>query len=144
MPLHDRSVYLIYTRYLERVPMFRSCSEEELNHIADLASARTVAEGEDIIRQGDLADDFFIIVTGTAEVSRDGETIASLEPGDYFGELALFDRALRNATVTATSEVELVSFPRDAFEDLLDTVGSLRNAVMVGMARRLHELEGRA
>ena len=124
--------------------MFRSCSEEELNHIADLASARTAVEGEDIIRQGDLAEEFFIIVSGSADVSRDGETIASLEPGDYFGELALFDRALRNATVTATSEVELVSFSRDAFQDLLDTVVSVRSAVMVGMARRLHELEGRA
>ena len=124
--------------------MFRSCSEEELNHIADLASARTAVEGEDIIRQGDLAEEFFIIVSGSADVSRDGDTIASLEPGDYFGELALFDRALRNATVTATSEVELVSFSRDAFQDLLDTVVSVRSAVMVGMARRLHELEGRA
>jgi CRP-like cAMP-binding protein len=124
--------------------MFRSCPEEVLNHIADLASARTADEGEDIIRQGDLADEFFIIVSGSADVSRDGETIASLEPGDYFGELALFDRALRNATVTATSPVELVTFSRDAFEDLLDTVSSLRSAVMVGMARRLHELEGRA
>jgi len=124
--------------------MFRSCSEEELNHIADLASARTAVEGEDIIRQGDLAEEFFIIVSGSADVCRDGDTIASLEPGDYFGELALFDRALRNATVTATSEVELVSFSRDAFQDLLDTVVSVRSAVMVGMARRLHELEGRA
>ncbi|HEV2309889.1 MAG TPA: cyclic nucleotide-binding domain-containing protein [Acidimicrobiia bacterium] len=144
MPLHDRSVYLMYTRFLERIPMFRSCSEEELNHVADLASGSSVDEGETIIKQGDLADEFFVIVSGTAEVSRDGKTIASLEPGDYFGELALFDHALRNATVTATSPVELVSFSRDAFEELLDAVGSLRHAVMVGMARRLHELEGRA
>ena len=144
MPLHERSLYVMYTTYLERIPMFRSCSEEELTHVADLASATTVAEGQEIIRQGDLAEDFFVLVSGSADVVRDGTRIASLGPGDYFGELALFDRALRNASVIATSPVEFVSFSRDAFDELLDEVGSLRSALMSGMAKRLHELEGRA
>jgi CRP-like cAMP-binding protein len=144
MPLHERSLYLMYTTYLERIPMFRSCSEAELNHIADLASATTVAEDQEIIRQGDLAEDFFVIASGSADVLRDGKRIAALGPGDYFGELALFDRALRNATVIATSPVEIVSFSRSAFDELLDEVGSLRTALLSGMAKRLHELEGRA
>lgn len=144
MPLHERSLYVMYTSYLERVPMFRSCSEDELNRIADLASATEIAEGHEIIRQGDLAEDFFVIVSGSADVVRDDKTIASLGPGDYFGELALFDRALRNATVVATSPVEIVSFSRDAFDELADNVGSLRSALLTGMAKRLHELEGRA
>jgi CRP-like cAMP-binding protein len=144
MPLHERSLYVTYTTYLEQIPMFRSCSETELDHIADLASATTVAEDQTIIQQGDLADEFFVIVSGSAHVIRDGKPIASLEPGDYFGELALFDRALRNATVTATSPVELVSFSRGAFDELLNEVGSLRSALLTGMAKRLHELEGRA
>jgi CRP-like cAMP-binding protein len=124
--------------------MFRSCSEDELNRIADLASATKVAEGQEIIKQGDLADEFFVIVSGSADVKRDGKTIASLGAGDYFGELALFDRALRNASVMATSAVELVSFSRGAFDELLDEVGFLRSALLTGMAKRLHELEGRA
>ena len=144
MPLHDRALYVMYTTYLERIPMFRSCSEDELNRISDLASATTAAEGEPIIQQGDLAEEFFVIVSGSADVTRDGKFVASLEPGDYFGELALFDRALRNATVTATSPTELVSFSGGAFDELLDKVGSLRGALLTGMARRLHELEGRA
>jgi CRP-like cAMP-binding protein len=144
MPLHDRSLYVMYTTYLQRIPMFRSCSPDELDRIADLGSSMTVAEGQEIIRQGDLAEEFFVIVSGSADVTRDREAVATLGPGDYFGELALFDRALRNATVTATSPTELVSFTRGAFDELLDEVGSLRSALISGMARRLHELEGRA
>jgi CRP-like cAMP-binding protein len=144
MPLNERSLYLKYTTYLERIPMFRSCSEDELNRIADLASATTVPEGQEIIQQGDLADEFFVIVSGSADVVRDDKRVAPLGPGDYFGELALFDRALRNATVVATAPVELVSFSRSAFNELLDKVGSLRSALLSGMAKRLHELEGRA
>ncbi len=144
MPLYERSLYVMYTTYLQRIPMFRSCTEDELNRIADLASATNVPEGQEIIRQGDLADEFFVIVSGSADVTRDGKSIASLGTGDYFGELALFDRALRNATVTATSPVELVLFSRGAFDELLDKVDSLRSALLTGMAKRLHELEGRA
>ena len=85
-----------------------------------------------------------MITKGTAVVSRDGAPIASLGPGDYFGELVLFDPAQRNATVTARSTTTLVSVSRGTFRELLGEVSSLRDALLSGMARRLHKLEGRA
>ena len=138
---YDRS---LYTMFLKQVPMLRSCSQEEIDHIADLGVAIIASEGQDIVRQGDVGSQFFVITNGSVDVSRDGDTVASLGPGDYFGELALFDSAPRNATVTATAPTTLVSVSSGTFRDLLGEVSSLRDALLTGMAKRLHELEGRA
>jgi len=141
MAEYDRSQY---TTFLKQVPMLRSCSAEEIDHIADLGVVIQAPEGQDIVRQGGAGNQFFVITHGTVQVSRDGEIVASLGPGDYFGELALFDSAPRNATVTSTSAATLVSVSGGTFRELLGEVGSLRDALLSGMARRLHELEGRA
>ena len=138
---YDRS---LYTMYLQQVPMLRSCSQEEIDHIAELGIAISTPEGQNIINQGEAGNQFFVITNGTAQVSRDGKPVASLGPGDYFGELALFDSGPRNATVTATSSTTLVSVSRNTFRELLGEVSSLRDALLSGMAKRLHELEGRA
>ena len=138
---YDRS---IYTMYLQQVPMLRACSQEETDHIAELGVALSALEGKVIIRQGEPASQFFVIMDGTVDVSRDGERVATLGSGDYFGELALFDPSPRNATVTTTSPTTVVSVSRESFRELLGEVSSLRDAILTGMAKRLHELEGRA
>ena len=68
----------------------------------------SVPAGKDIVTQGSLGHEFYLIVDGKAEVSRDGTTVAELGPGQYFGELALLDGAVRNATVTATEPTDLL------------------------------------
>lgn len=138
---HDRS---LYTMYLHQVPMLRTCSQEEIDHIADLGVTVLASDGQHIIREGEPGNQFFVITTGSAEVTRDGQHVASLGPGDYFGELALFDPAPRNATVTATSATTLVSVSRNSFRELLGEVSSLRDALLAGMATRLHELDSHA
>ena len=138
---YDRS---LYTMYLQQVPMFRACSQEEIDDIAKLGVALSAHESQEIIRQGEPGAEFFVIVAGTVDVSRDGTSVAHLGSGDYFGELALFDPAPRNATVAATSPTTLVAVSREAFRELLGEVSSLRDAILAGMAKRLHELEGRA
>jgi CRP-like cAMP-binding protein len=140
MAEHDRS---LYTLYLHQVPMLRTCSQEEIDHIADLGVTLLAEEGQGIVRQGEAGNQFFVITTGSAEVTRDAHHVASLGPGDYFGELALFDPAPRNATVTATSPTTLVSVSRNSFRELLGEVSSLRDALLAGMAARLHELDQR-
>jgi CRP/FNR family transcriptional regulator, cyclic AMP receptor protein len=67
-----------------------------------------------------------------------------LESGTYFGELALFDPALRNATVTADGAVTVAVLERDRFQTALDAVPAMRDALLRGMARRLHDLDARA
>ena len=133
----------LYQMYLGQVPMFRACSSEQLDVIAQLGEAVSVPGGSDIVVEGDAGDGLYLIASGAADVRRSGETVASLKPGDYFGELALFDPAPRNATVHATEPLSCVRLPRETFIDALDEVPAIRDALLHGMAARIHELDQR-
>jgi CRP-like cAMP-binding protein len=133
----------LFQTYLAQIPMFRACTEEELEAVAYLASPRAVDAGTVVIRQGDAGDEFFVLMMGTATVSRDGHDVAHLEPGDYFGELSLFDQAQRDATIRADVPVTVAVMDRAAFQAALDAVPALRDSLLRGMARRLHELDAR-
>ena len=67
-----------------------------------------VPAGKVLVTEGETGHEFFVILDGTAKVTRQGRSIATLGPGQAFGELALLDKAPRNATVVAESDVELV------------------------------------
>ena len=133
-----------YATYLQKVPMLRSCSPDDIDRIAELGVTITVPQGQTVIREGEAGNQFFVITRGTVQVTRGGRPVAELGPGAYFGELALFDPAPRNATVTATSEATLVSVSRTSFRELLGEVSSLRDVLLAGMAARLHELDSHA
>ena len=136
MPGYDRSAYVVY---LSRVPMFSQCSSTQLEQLASDSSERSVDAGAAIISEGDSGDEFFFLADGAAEVSRGGNAVAKLGPGDYFGELALLDPAPRDATITATAPSNLLVMSRDVFTKALDDLPALRTAVLHGMARRIHE-----
>jgi CRP-like cAMP-binding protein len=138
---YDRS---LYQTYLCTVPMFRHCTSEQLDRLASLGEADTATDGSDIVREGDSGDRFYIVTSGKAVVSRGGREVAQLGNGDYFGELALFDPAPRNATVTASGTVALVSMSRDGFTSVLDEIPEIRDTILRGMAHRIHELDARA
>ena len=133
----------IFQLYLGQVPMFQACSEEELNAIAYLATPKALEAGTAIVREGDTGNDFFVLMMGTATVARHGHEVGKLEPGNFFGELALFDPAPRNATITADVPVTMAVMERDRFQAVLDSVPALRDALLKGMARRLHEVDAR-
>jgi CRP-like cAMP-binding protein len=138
---YDEAVYLMY---LAQVPMFSTCTPQDLEEVAKLATPRHVDVGDVIVREGDAGTEFFVLASGSALVRRGGDVVGSLEPGAYFGELALFDPAPRNATVTATAPATLVVLTRDAFRKVLGDSVAIREALLRGMARRLHELDGKA
>jgi CRP/FNR family transcriptional regulator len=137
---YDRS---LYQTYLHSVPMFASCTIEQIDRLAQLGTAVSAADGKDIVQEGERGDDFFVVTSGKVRVARANREIASLGAGDYFGELALFDPAPRNATVTAVGSVALVSLSRSAFMVALDEMPAMRDALLHGMARRIHELDRR-
>lgn len=94
---------------LSRLPFFSELSEEEVSAIAGSADEVSVAEGRDIVREGDFSYDVFVIVDGAARVHRDGETVAELAPGDFFGEGGVLGKGLRAASVTTTEPTRLVT-----------------------------------
>lgn len=94
---------------LKRIPLFAEASDEELKQVAAFAESKEVGEGTEVISEGGFSRALMAIEEGTAEVSRDGEHVADLGPGDVFGEAGMLDDSLRSATVTATSPLKLIS-----------------------------------
>ena len=136
---YDRS---LYQTYLSSIPMFRSCTTEQLDRLAELGTAVSMTDAP-IVSEGDRGDDFYVITSGKGRVTRGGREVAELGPGDYFGELSLFDPAPRNATVSAVGPMSLVSLSRDSFVQALDEMPAIRDTVLHGMAHRIHELDAR-
>ena len=99
--------------------------------------------GRQAVREGDVGDGFYVVTSGSATVRRGGREVARLAPGDYFGELSLFDPAPRNATVTAAGPLSCVMLSRAAFTKALDEIPAIRDTLLQGMARRIHELDQR-
>jgi CRP/FNR family cyclic AMP-dependent transcriptional regulator len=97
------------TTQLKRIPLFAEAPDEELKQVAAFAQSKEVAEGTEVISEGGFSRELLAIEEGTAEVSRGGETVAELGPGDVFGEAGMLDDDLRSATVTATSRLKLIS-----------------------------------
>jgi CRP/FNR family cyclic AMP-dependent transcriptional regulator len=94
---------------LKRIPLFSDASEEELRRVAVFAQAKEVPQGDVVVEEGGYSRELLAIEEGTAEVTRDGEHIADLGPGDIFGEAGMLDDEMRSATVTATSRLKLIS-----------------------------------
>jgi CRP/FNR family transcriptional regulator, cyclic AMP receptor protein len=94
---------------LKQIPLFSDASDEELKQVAAFAQSKVVPEGEVILQEGGFSRELLAIEEGTAEVTRDGEHVADLGPGDVFGEAGMLDDSMRSATVTATSRLRLIS-----------------------------------
>lgn len=131
-----------YIDHLASVPLFSHCPRHELETLARRTADITAEPGQRLIEQRQGAYDFFIIVSGEAEVSRNGQVVAKLTDHDYFGELALLDPARRNATVTAHTAMELIVLSQWDFEEALTEAPGMTRRLLAGMARRLRELDG--
>ena len=93
---------------LQRVPLFAEVPEESLAKIAPFTKIDEFPEGKTVIKEGGYSNDFFVIEEGTAKVERDGEEIASLGPGDVFGEQGLLERQARSASIIASSDLKVI------------------------------------
>jgi CRP/FNR family cyclic AMP-dependent transcriptional regulator len=93
---------------LKRIPIFHDVADEDLTVITTFATSDEAPEGAVIVKEGDYANAFMAIEEGTAKVTRDGEHVGDLGPGDIFGEVGLIERERRTATVEATSRVRLI------------------------------------
>jgi CRP/FNR family transcriptional regulator, cyclic AMP receptor protein len=94
---------------LKSIPLFEEVGDDELRQISPFAQEVTVEEGKVLVREGDFSYEFMAIEEGEAEVTRGGEHVADLGPGDFFGEMGLLEKTLRNATVTAKAPMRLIT-----------------------------------
>jgi CRP-like cAMP-binding protein len=121
---------------LRDVPFFSKLKKKELEVIAKYADEVDVPAGKVLTRQGDLGDEFFVIESGTAEVARDGQRINELHAGDFFGEMALLEADRRNATVTATTAMELIVMTRASFRSIDKAMPDVHKTVQEAIEQR--------
>jgi CRP/FNR family cyclic AMP-dependent transcriptional regulator len=95
-------------RSLNELSLFSGLGKRERKHVAPMVEEVDVEAGSQLIEQGDIAHELFVIQEGTAAVTRDGSQVRQLGPGDFFGEIALHDEERRRtSTVVATSPMRL-------------------------------------
>lgn len=104
---------------LRPVPIFRGMTKASLLQVARKAREVSYPAGATLVRQGDPGDTLCVIVSGTVEVTRDGQVVAEMAAGDFFGEISLIDGEPRSATVTATEDVTLLTVSSSDFTALL-------------------------
>lgn len=126
---------------IRSLPLFAGCSPDELDEIDRLADEVRVPAGRTVMKQGDLGQEFALLVEGRAEIVKDGVPVATIGPGDYFGEVALLDSINRTASVVATTDLRLEVLDRRGFNTLLDDLPQLSRSILKGLAHRLAELE---
>ena len=122
---------------IRRVPLFSHCSRRELAEIASIADELDFDEGRKLIAEGDRGREFFVLLEGTAKVTKKRKKLNTLEAGDFFGEIALVSREPRTATVTTTSPARALVITDRAFRALLDRVPEIQVKVLEALATRL-------
>jgi CRP/FNR family cyclic AMP-dependent transcriptional regulator len=122
---------------LKRTPLFAACSKAELRALASSADELDLREGTVVTREGRPGREFFVLVSGTARVTKDGKAIAELGAGDWFGEIALLTDTPRTATITATSPVDVLVITDRRFRNVVETMPSIALKILASLADRL-------
>jgi len=124
------------TERLKQVPLFRQCSKRGLARIASLADELDLPAGRALMTEGASGREFVVLVEGVADVTRDGEVVNTLGPGDFLGEISLVTGQPRTATVTTRSPAKLLVMSAPAFRSLLDWAPRIRRRVTAAAALR--------
>jgi CRP-like cAMP-binding protein len=119
------------------VPLFSRLSKGELARIAQLADEVDLPAGKTLTKEGSRGREFFVLLEGTADVQRNRQRIATMQGGDFFGEIALVTDVPRTATVTTTSTVHALVITDRAFRELLRESPAIQGKVLEAVASRL-------
>jgi CRP-like cAMP-binding protein len=125
---------------LSSVPMFTGCAASDLIEIGKLAEEVDVPAGKVLAKEGTSGHEFFVIAQGNVEISRNGEPVRTLGPGDHFGELSMLGRVPRTATATATTPATLFVLGDREFASLLAEQPQIRENVLRSVAMWISEI----
>lgn len=126
---------------LGAVPLFQDLSNKQLRKVVDLAEVARFMAGATLVKQGDIGDSFYVVLTGQAKVVANGRTINRMVPGDHFGEISLLDGGPRTASVMAETEMTLVIITQTGFLALLAKDPEITICLLEGMARTVRRLD---
>lgn len=125
---------------LRSVTLFRGCSDKELERIDRLACQEDIEAGTVLCRQGRIGRQAFVVLRGEATVAIDGMKVATIGPGDFFGEMSVLDGGPRVGTVTATSAMTVLVLAPHELRTLLDNAEVARR-MLTTVSSRLREAE---
>ena len=121
---------------LRKIPLFQGLSDYDYERLERWTDEIDVPTDKHLVNQGAYPHEFMVIESGTADVSHDGEHLADLGPGDFFGEMALLLNVPRTATVAATSEVTLVVIHERNFRAMEEEIPAIAHRVNAIMQER--------
>jgi CRP/FNR family transcriptional regulator, cyclic AMP receptor protein len=119
---------------LSSVPLFAGCGSGDLREIGQLADEVSIPAGKVLAKEGATGHEFFVIVDGSVEISRGGKRVATLGPGDFFGELAMIGKVPRTATATTTVPSRVLVLGHREFMTLLANHPGIQQKVLKNVA----------
>jgi CRP-like cAMP-binding protein len=125
------------TEMLKKVPLFGDLDGRELDQIAATLRERRFVAGDTVTQEGAGAAGFFIVESGEAEVTVDGQNRGTIGAGDYFGEIALLTGSERTATVVATSDMVCHGMTPWDFRPLVESNSAIAWKLLTAMAEKL-------
>ena len=125
---------------LAEIPLFSSLSESDLEQLSSWFDAKTASEGVQLVGEGAPGYSFFVLADGNAVVTANGAEMATLGPGDFFGEMAILGGGRRNASVTVTSPASLFVMFGTEFRRLQQAQPEVAQRLEDAMQRRQSEL----
>jgi len=127
---------------LGRAPLFTNLSRTELVELAKRTEDMEVEAGKTLAREGEIGQEFFVIVDGDVVVTKDGEEIRRLGPGEFFGEIALvWESPRRTATVTAAGPLRFFVLTRQNFRSLIAHQPEIEEKVLAALEERVKATE---
>lgn len=122
---------------LSAAPLFQGLSDKELGEIAMRTDDLDFPAGKVLVREDEIGSEFYVIMDGEVEVTRNGEVLTTEGAGDFFGEIALVEDVPRHATVTATTPLRCFMLTRGRFLHVLNDYPDVERKVMRTLAKRL-------
>jgi CRP-like cAMP-binding protein len=126
---------------LERLPVFAAIGRDQLATLSKYAEERDVPAGTELTHEGRIEGPVFVVLTGSVGIERDGQTVDTIGPGGFFGEIAAIDGGPRTATGRAITDSRVVVISPHQFNEVLDAAPDLQAAVMAEMNRRLARID---
>ena len=134
---------------LATVELFSELEKDDLERLAKVTVTRDFKAGDVIVREGELGVAFYVVGKGKVEVvkglgSGNEQVLATMDEGDFFGEMALFDNEVRSASVRAATDTECLVLTKWDFNAELTTSPTITHALFRILARRIREANGDA
>jgi len=122
---------------LKKVPLFSKLNKQGLQDVAHNADELGLPAGKEMATEGDRGREFFVLLNGEADVTKGGSRINTMKKGDFFGEIALVTKMPRTATVTATTDVDVLVITEREFDSLLKKSPEIGRSIAEALAERV-------